>query len=490
MATYTVSPGLNTIQTAINGANNTSGDIIELNDGTYTFSTSAMDFRSAVTGTLFAPSGSTPGLTIRSKNPGGATLNLSGCPFEAIRGGDATGVIIEDMTFLNQTGSNTILRDNADCPLTKFVFRDIVLSGQSATAFFLSAHAGTTITFENITTTATYAGDYVFWIVGTTSNLDMLIKNVDARLHTSETMVNAVYTRDCRDVRIDGLWTKDTTSYGLHIQANSANGTYDIDVSNVWVDGNTTAVPGIHVGHTSTLYPAKRIRLHGIRVNDTGAYGIEFENGAEDCELVNFRVTNAATYAVPLAEDTKNILVSDGFIDGGTAGVVIAHGQRHRILRNVIANCTYGIRINGDSAFVTDPERCTVKNNIFYGCDYIYQIMDSTYWPAFAVDHSFGPNTVYSPGSYYASVNANDKTQAEFEALFPTAIDESDNAVSGDGPSPFKYSTQQVLNILCGVADEPFLKYSTTNAANILVGNTSGNPNKFSTQQALNLLIP
>ncbi|MGH7177695.1 MAG: hypothetical protein ACREJC_09970, partial [Tepidisphaeraceae bacterium] len=181
MADLFVDPGLNTIQTAINAANNTSGDRVILRNGTYTFNTSqAMLFASAVTGTLFT------NLTVMAENPGLAILNLTGVGFDAIYGDNATGVTIKDIVLTGTPSSGGVVRDHADSPMTGWTFQNITLNAMNKTFFDRPTVApGVGITIKNITTTALYNALYVINVFGPATNLDMVIDGVDARLHVA-----------------------------------------------------------------------------------------------------------------------------------------------------------------------------------------------------------------------------------------------------------------------------------------------------------------
>lgn len=210
---------------------------------------------------------------------------------------------------------------------------------------------------------------------------------------------------------------------------------------------------------------------------------------------MNFRTLRTVSLGVALAEDTKNILVSDGFIDTVTGnplgqGVAMVWGRRHRVLRNVIANCLTAAFWHVEAgAFSVDNERNTIKDNIIYNCGVVYRV-ETVAMPTGRLNQMIGPNTVFiNTLTAYSNIDTVNRTQAEFEATYPTAIDASDVLVLDQPSTLYRYSEQQALNILAGNTTPPYTQYSKQQALNRIVGNTTGNPNKYGSQFVTNALI-
>ncbi len=521
-----VSPGLNTIQAAITGANdNTNGDEIILADGTYTFSgNNAMIFTSAVTGTTFtALADGSARIVVRGQSRDGVILDFAGTVFDATYCGNAQAVTIQDMTWKGGVSTNAsfaYIRDNADSAYVGWTFDNIKIDSPTVnphtrSAFQLSTNPpGAGLTIKNIVTTANYNGQYVIHILGTNADLNMRIYNIDARLHVTGAMTSAIRLIDVRDVRIDGVQIFKPTGMGLQVQSSDvAKGVYDVDIFNVIADGNSTNTePLIHIGHNSAYKVTKRVRVHGAIVSNSGSYGIEMEGGVEDSEIVNCRVTNVTNHAIPIPDSNRNLLISDNTIDTVSgalnSGVAMVCGRRHRVYRNVISNCYSGIRHdeNGDvgqaadGVNVLDNQLNVVRDNIIYNVSYAYRVTANSMPPNAAGAHpvgaeaaslanQFGPNTIYTPTVAFCQIDSVDKTKAEFEAAFPKSIAVSDTVLSSTTPAAgTQYTTQQALNMLAGNTTAPYTAWSTQKAANMLIGNTAGNPNKFSTQYVTNVL--
>jgi hypothetical protein len=455
-----VDPGGTTIQAALNACipgTPSNHDRIILRDGVYNITSGGgpgIDFRAGATG--HAEFGA---LEIFSENEKGAILNFDALNGNALHTGAGANVKISNQVW-TCGGGNTGQGDNGFLNATGmgvgWTFEDIDVDAMTSKPFyFASATIGLSTTFRRITSLANFAAQNIIYIVGSTTNLDLYLGAIDGRLHTEGSMDSAVRFGDVRDARIREMWTYRTNMYGLWIQAASANGTQDIDGSRIYIDTTIGSTAALHVGHTDFQYPGVRVHLSDVHTNDTAVYGIEFENGANNCSLIRFSIRRANQFGLALAENTTNIEVCEGEIDtviGATAaGIAMVKNSRHRVQRNIIGNVSSAIRYDeaGNVPPNVENQRNTIKDNIFYGIEYAYRV-ESNAFDADPLSAMIGPNLVFSPSAAFALVGGVPKTQAEFEtnAAIAPSIDESDTVSTGDYPP----STPASLMASSGVA--------------------------------------
>jgi len=419
MADRSVLPGLNTIQPVIAGLAQ-AGDRLILADGTYTFNATGVELDPVALGKTLT------GLTIMAENYGGAIIVMTGCPaaFCQCRG-------VESVTWdgLHFTGNpNGKVFDDAGGAPTGWVWKNL-LASCARTLIDISTTA-LSMVISDITTTASYTGPSVVQLTGVAAvNSDALIKKIDARIH-GPGVIHGVRLVNMRDVRTRELRAYDMVNYGFKTHSDDdAIQVRDIIASNIEV--RRAGLVGIHIGNTATVAHTSKVYIYDAIVEDTiDGYGIEFENLTSECELVGYRIERTQKIGVALAEDTENILVTNGLVDtvgtpGTSSGVVTAVGRRHRIHHNTFTNVTWGITIAQPLGFSTPEERNLIRENIFVNTHYVYRC-GTTGMPSGQLAHMLGPNIVLAPTINYSTVNEVPRTKAEFEALFPDCIDEPD----------------------------------------------------------------
>lgn len=440
----TASPGLSSAA---------AGDTIILAAGTYTFG--AANFPIITHGPALGRAANWfTSLTIRGVSSATVILDLTGVTGTAIYGGDATNVTIANVTFSGSAGS--FMRDASNSNYQGWTFKSIKLAGMTTIPFLLGPSGwppatGTGITIKNITTTSTFAAAKVVAITGARNNLDLLIDNIDARLHTASSLNIGVHLTNVWDVRLRNVRVDDPTDSGVKVDATAADSAATkigavstvrkVYISDVWVKraGNL----GVHVGNTEgyDLHPSwprgmvNNVHMNNIRVEGSIAgYGIEYETLVSNCTLTGFYVYNCVNYGVALAEDTEKIVVSGGFIDhitgANSAGIITSCGTQNIIVNNLIRDCDYGVKIQSNVLFLITPSRNIVRENTMVGVDYAYGVNLAAAMPSGVTANMIGPNTIVTPLVAFASDHVGaSRTQAQWEADYPTSIDVSDTVV-------------------------------------------------------------
>ena len=451
MADRFVDPGNNTIQAVVNACAK-SGDRIILRNGLYTFTGQSAAF---ILDSGFVGGGAFTNLEITSQNEKGAILDFTGISSDAIYGGDAQQVKINNMVWQgNPTGQ--FLRDHANSSYTGWNFDEIDVDATTKTPFLITVALGIGLRITNITSRANFAAARVIELWGPASNIDLFIAYIDGRLHTAPggvtTMNTCVKLRDVRDARVRYVEAYDCLVHGLEfMHVDPAKGQRDIFAQHLHVV--KTGGVGMHVGNTALIgNPGEvyttRVYVDDYHSEDTAAYGFEFENRVAQCSLTNYHIERATTIGVPFAEDTEDIVVAHGVIDGvassgaGTgAGTAMVNAQDHRFFDNVVANCVYGVQLASSGGFTIPNERDVIKENKFYNCDYIYKFYTAAF-PTNQAANRVGPNAFTAPKIAYALVNDAPQTQAQFSALasMSPSIDEPDVLLkTGDELLQYKF---------------------------------------------------
>jgi len=503
MATVTITAGVDKLQTAFSTA--VAGDTITCGAGTYTFldatSTRAMIFDSGAVGHSLS------GITIKATTPGTVIFDFSGLSDVAFYGGDATGVTIKDITFKGMP-TNGYFRDLANSNYTGWVFQNIVLddinnSGTNKAPFKLShATIGTGIIIRDITTTANYKCDYVVLFYGTTTELFLTVINVDARVHDGG-LLACVWLEDVRRARVIDCKVNGPTTNGFKAFSNdAAKGAYYIDFINCAVDGKSlltgallTSGPGLYAGNSDpdAAHATRYVNFINCSAYNIASYGMEIENDTRYCNFYNCSTYNTTQIGIAFAEETQYNGIYNCTIDtviGATAeGIALVHNRGTVAIHNTIKNVHYGIRHNETGVFTIENEINTIANNVFSNVPIIYQVTTAS-MPPLAADttfagaylhNNFGPDVVYGSTTTYAEVDGVNKTQAQFEALFPPSIASSGVQTSTLTP----YSDQGALNNLSGTN-----AFSIQEAANVLAGvSAAGDRHTYSTQEALNIAV-
>jgi hypothetical protein len=423
-AEVTIDPGVDTLQAGLSSVDN--GGTLYLNDGVYTTAGAYLAYiHSALTGKVFDD------LTIQSVNPRGAILDFGTPSSTGLRVGDSSGVKFRDMKWANDAPA-MITEDN---PAHGYEFDGVDLVGVTSMIPFKFGGFGQSMVIRDIATDIAFGSNYLIDIDGDTTELDLLIDGIDMSLNDGTVLIGIQIT-NCRDVRLRNLIVDGTTSVGIALLSNDlTKGLYDITMSNAQVS-NTGGV-GIHTGNASnTGFATERVHLSDIKTTDTGRYGVEFENGAINCSLTGFRITNATNHGVALAEETEQIVVQGGVIDsvqvGGAlnSGIIAQNSRRNIIQHNVIYNCQHGIQLSDAPGFAFDGKRNIVRNNIIFGCQLNYY-MDEL--PASGFEHMIGPNLCGPASSSFAGVGATPYTQAQWDVAIADSLDASDAVVADAG---------------------------------------------------------
>jgi hypothetical protein len=531
MATVNVAAGPHTIQDAVNAAPAAATTFL-LGAGTYTLDGRFLFLLAAVVGH------SCSNYTFQGVDRDTVIIDItdsSASGNDSIYGGDAANVTLKDMTITGTpAGGAAFLRDAALTVYTGWTFDNIKFNNTHITPFKLGYNMalGTGITIKNIVTTANFGGTAynalasVIDITGPASDLGLTIDNIDCRLNNGF-VKRVVYGIDIRDAVIRNI-----KGYGLYGGAVRllavTNGNYRVSVTNVYLDNAWDGVdvgaqptsphyagvaePGCYSGNPeeSAVRVSRQVHFSNIHIRNNASYGIELENDAQYCSVVGFRIYNVHGNGLPLAEETQNNTVSDGTIDTvrgtGNPGIALAHTAYNKVSRVTISNCDWGIRhvdaykhVDNVTPFITRNLKNEISDCVFINVTTPYYVELNSltnagtesiaYAGAFANNKVYGTFTSYSIVSYGLADDRN-KTQAEFEALFPHTVKRSDT-VSTDPPNYLRYAPLVALNLLAGntgsLSDQfdpeivclnkmvvgsspPYTNYSPMVALNTLVG--------------------
>jgi len=538
-----VSPGADTIQAAINAANDTTnGDTIILDAGTYTFTPTVgfgcMVFTSGLTGTLFGRlANGEPQLIIQGASRDSVILNIAGYDNYVWYGGDAECVVIKDITITGDT-SLTFFRDLVNSTYKDWTFDNIKLDDIAKDVFkFQTQTLWTGLTIKNIVTTANFGGsttarNHIVYLEGPNSRINLTIDNIDCRLNNGN-VERVVYTEDIqfgsiRNIKAYGLWKGAVRCESVGAGGN-VNLTIDgIYVDNAW-DGVTTpsaantkfssavTEPAVHVGNpaTNNTHPSRYVHLSNIVVRNNASYGIEFENDCQSCSLVNFRVYNVNYEGCPLAEETQYITVSDGIIDtvrdvtlgvegGNGNGLALVHCAYSKVSRVKIMNTPHGIIHTdferGGTSGGAYPEAALpnfaaaggwavrnigneISNNTIINCTYPFVVnVDSL------ADGAHTGASVES--STYAGIWSNNKVYGTFTAyaLVIPHEDGSTPAAAAKTQAQFEALFPHTIKASDTVTTGSFPTntYSTQEALNLMAG--SADLHAYSSQAALNII--
>lgn len=476
MATINLTPGLNKISAAFGDAGTPSGahDFV-FAPGIYTFSGGpAIELSTAAWGGKNF-SGSR---FICNGNIGDVTLDMSGTSGNAINRRGIDSITLEGFKIICAvSGAGDIVASDATSS-DGWKFRHLILAGNATvrnrTFFRVLAGQlpGLSNEFDDIVLDATYAGARVISIIGPASDIDLLIKNLDARLHATaagqgslppgtleDCCTIAVTLEDVRDARVLDLKADDFLTYGAELRTvDEAKGSRDVRFARGKF--NRIGSMGIHAGHTTDKqgYPwpvaeAYNISYEDCECRDTiDGYGFEFENGVHKSQMVGCKVYNPTRYAYPLAEDTYECRVEGCLAIAGPGtsptdgtGVVFSNGRKHIVRGNTFVGLRQAVIIQkgagtydgtGGGGYFIPTERCTFQDNLITGCGYVYNV-GAAAMPAGALAHMLGRNLVAGLTVGYARVDAVTRTQAEFTALYPDHIDEPDMVVSSVGDVDF-----------------------------------------------------
>lgn len=521
----------------------TAGDKIVLAAGTYTCNpgvgsgaTRMMLFESGAWGA------SKSNIIIEGADQATVILDMSGCTADGIYGGDATDVTIRKLTITGLTGGSTF-RDQAGSIYTRWTIEDISVgdltnagasSSVSATSFFAStgARLGVGLTIRRITTLAAFRSKHLIYIVGRNADLDLDIDGIYAETHagTGGVVANSpvqthIYLENVHRFKLNNVHAAYANERCVNIIHTSSVNVQDGLVTDLWL--SYCVQPAIHIGNTAELV-ARTFRVHCRNVNVahvSDGYGFEFENSCYDCSLIKGSVIDVQRYGVAIAECTERITVTDVYIDtvgnlnagvpntALSVGIIASTNRRHTIRRNYIKNCKYAFSIQHDDtqqnpndggicANVATPTwQHVIRDNVIEACAYVHKV--STNAMPWAKDnanefgagaaanlsaprlrdmsHRLGPNVYTNLTGAYAEVDTVDKTQAQFEALFPDNIFSADVPVSSIQSA---YSASDALNILAG-ADVAH-QYTEEGAVNKMLG---APPHTYGFTVGLNMLI-